>query len=75
ESPDGDWHIIKLVATRKADRTQDIERQQARQAIAERKGRQAYEQFLRDLESSAYINIKVPQLADANPNATAETAR
>ncbi|MGH8110968.1 MAG: peptidylprolyl isomerase, partial [Rhodanobacteraceae bacterium] len=71
ESPDGDWHIIKLVATRKADRTQDIERQQARQAIAERKGRQAYQQFLRDLESSAYINIKVPQLADANPNATA----
>lgn len=75
QSPDGDWHIIKLVATRQADRTQDIERQQARQAIAERKGRQAYEQFLRDLESSAYINIKVPQLADANPNATADTAQ
>lgn len=67
ESPDGSWHIIKLLGTRQADKTKDIERAQARQAIAERKGRQAYDQFLRDLESSAYINIRVPELADANP--------
>ena len=68
ESPDGSWHIIKLLGTRRADRTKDIEREQARQAIAQRKGQQAYEQFLRDLESSASISIKVPQLADANPD-------
>jgi peptidyl-prolyl cis-trans isomerase SurA len=67
ESPDGSWHIIKLLGTRQADRTRDIEREQARQAIAQRQGRQAYEQFLRDTESSAYINIRIPQLADANP--------
>lgn len=67
ESPDGSWHIIKLLGTRQADRTKDIEREQARQAIAQRKGRQAYEQFLRDVESSASISIKIPQLADANP--------
>jgi peptidyl-prolyl cis-trans isomerase SurA len=67
QSPDGSWHIIKLLGTRQADKTQDIERAQARQAIAERKGRQAYEQFLRDIESSAYISIRVPELADANP--------
>ncbi|WHZ20800.1 MAG: Survival protein SurA precursor (Peptidyl-prolyl cis-trans isomerase SurA) [Rhodanobacteraceae bacterium] len=64
ESPDGSWHIVKLLGTRQADKTRDIEREQARQAIAARKGQQAYEQFLRDLESSAYISIRVPELAD-----------
>jgi peptidyl-prolyl cis-trans isomerase SurA len=68
KSPDGSWHIIKLLGSRQADRTRDIERAQARQAIAERKGRQAYEQFLRDTESSAYISIRAPELADANPS-------
>jgi peptidyl-prolyl cis-trans isomerase SurA len=67
KSPDGSWHIIKLLGTRQADKTKDIERAQARQAIAERKGRQAYEQFIRDTESSASISIRVPELADANP--------
>jgi peptidyl-prolyl cis-trans isomerase SurA len=68
ESPDGSWHILKLLGTRQADRTKDIEREQARQAIAQRKGQQAYEDFLRDMESSASISIKIPQLADANPD-------
>lgn len=63
-TPDGSWHIIKLLGTRQADKTRDIEREQARQAIAARKGQQSYEQFLRDLESSAYISIRVPGLAD-----------
>ena len=75
KSPDGAWHIIKLLGTRQADKTQDIERAQARQAIAERKGRQAYEQFLRDIESSAYISIRVPELADANPYSASATAQ
>ncbi|MGH8190353.1 MAG: peptidylprolyl isomerase [Rhodanobacteraceae bacterium] len=69
ESPDGSWHIVQLLGTRQADKTKDIEREQARQAIAARKGQQAYEQFLRDLESSAYISIRVPELADAAPMA------
>ena len=67
ESPDGAWHIIQLLGSRQADKTKDIEREQARQAIAARKGQQAYEQFLRDMESSAFISIRDPQLADAAP--------
>ena len=76
ESPDGSWHIIKLLGTRQADKTQDLEREQARQAIAARKGQQAYEQFLRDLESSAYISIRLPELADqpANPSTPTDTS-
>ncbi|MGH8235047.1 MAG: peptidylprolyl isomerase [Rhodanobacteraceae bacterium] len=70
ESPDGSWHIVQLLGTRQADKTKDLEREQARQAIAARKGQQSYEQFLRDLESTAYISIRVPELADASPAAT-----
>ncbi|HEU0277220.1 MAG TPA: peptidylprolyl isomerase [Rhodanobacteraceae bacterium] len=66
ESGDGSWHIIQLLATRQADKTKEIEREQARQAIAARKGRQAYDQFVRDLESSAYIHVLAPELADAS---------
>ncbi|HKU79256.1 MAG TPA: peptidylprolyl isomerase [Rhodanobacteraceae bacterium] len=65
QSPDGSWHVVKLLGTRQADKTKDLEREQARQAIAARKGQQAFEQFLRDIESSAYISIRVPELADA----------
>jgi peptidyl-prolyl cis-trans isomerase SurA len=74
ESPDGSWHIIKLLGSRKADKTKDLERDQARQAIAARKGQQAYEQFLRDMESSAYISIRVPELADAASPASHDAA-
>jgi len=70
QSPDGSWHIIKLLGTRQADKTKDLEREQARQAIAARKGQQAFEQFLRDIESSAYISIRVPELADASSTAS-----
>jgi peptidyl-prolyl cis-trans isomerase SurA len=69
QSPDGSWHIVQLLGTRQADKTKDLEREQARQAIAARKGQQAYEQFLRDLESTAYISIRLPELAEASPAA------
>ncbi|HKZ11738.1 MAG TPA: peptidylprolyl isomerase [Rhodanobacteraceae bacterium] len=74
ESPDGSWHIVKLLGTRQADKTKDLEREQARQAIAARKGQQAFEQFVRDIESSAYISIRVPELADAS-SATSNDAQ
>jgi len=73
QSPDGSWHIVKLLGTRQADKTKDLEREQARQAIAARKGQQAFEQFLRDTESSAYISIRVPELAGASSAASNDT--
>lgn len=62
KSQDGSWHLIQLLGTREADKTADIQREQARQAIAARKGQDAYEQFLRDMRSDAYIDIRVPGL-------------
>ena len=58
------WHIVQLEGTRKSDVTDESERNQARQAIGNRKAEQAYEDFLRQLRADAYINILVPALKD-----------
>ena len=58
------WHIVQLEGTRKSDVTDESERNQARQAIGNRKAEQAYDDFLRQLRSDAYINILVPALKD-----------
>jgi len=60
KSQDGSWHLIQLLGERQADKTEDIQREQARQAIAARKGADAYEQFLRDMRSDAYIDVRLP---------------
>jgi len=60
KSQDGSWHILQLLGERQADKTEDIQREQARQAIAARKGADAYEQFLRDMRSDAYIDVRLP---------------
>jgi peptidyl-prolyl cis-trans isomerase SurA len=58
------WHIIQLEGTRKSDVTEESERNQARQAIGNRKAEQAYEDFLRQLRADAYVDILVPALKD-----------
>ncbi|HET6433363.1 peptidylprolyl isomerase [Dyella sp.] len=58
------WHIMQLLGTRQADRTDEIARNQARQAIGNRKAEQAYDDFLRQLKASAYIKVLVPELRD-----------
>jgi peptidyl-prolyl cis-trans isomerase SurA len=64
------WHILELLGTRQADRTDEIARNQARQAIGNRKAEQAYDDFLRQLKANAYIKVMVPELQDpTNGNA------
>ena len=72
KSQDGSWHLIQLVGTRQADKTQDIQREQARRAIAARKASDAYDQFLRDMRSDAYIDIRLPG-AQADQTASVNT--
>ena len=60
------WDILKLVGTRQSDVTTQTERDQARQAIGNRKAEQAYEDFLRELRANAYIHVLVPALRDGN---------
>lgn len=63
------WHILQRLGERQSDRTDEIERDQARQAIGNRKAEQAYEDYLREMRSNAYVDILVPELRDPNqPN-------
>ncbi len=66
------WHLIERLGTRQADRTEEAQRNQARQAIGTRKAEQAYEDYLRELRSSSYVDIRIPELRD--PDKAASTA-
>ncbi|MHA6205238.1 peptidylprolyl isomerase [Dyella soli] len=59
------WHILQRLGARQSDRTDEISRNQARQAIGNRKAEQVYEDYLRDMRSGAYVNILVPELREA----------
>jgi peptidyl-prolyl cis-trans isomerase SurA len=61
---DAGWDILQLVGTRQSDVTTQAERDQARQAIGNRKAEQAYEDFLRELRANAYVHVLVPALRD-----------
>lgn len=58
------WHILQRLGERQSDLTDQIERDQARQAIGNRKAEQAYEDYLREMRSGAYVNILVPELKE-----------
>ncbi|MBS0556312.1 MAG: peptidylprolyl isomerase [Proteobacteria bacterium] len=54
------WHILQLEGTRQQDRSKEMKRDQAREVIRNRKAEQAYEDFLRQVRSEAYIEIRLP---------------
>ncbi|HXS03311.1 MAG TPA: peptidylprolyl isomerase, partial [Rhodanobacter sp.] len=58
-----------------SDQTVQLERAQARQAIGNRKSDQAYDDFLRDLRSNAYIDILVPELRGTDTSANGAAAQ
>jgi peptidyl-prolyl cis-trans isomerase SurA len=60
------WHIVQRLGTRSTDMTTEVARDQARQSIGNRKADQAYDDFLRQLRSDAYVKILVPELQDSN---------
>jgi len=65
------WHILQLEGKRQNDLTNQIARDQAREAIGNRKADQVYDDYLRELRSSAYVKILVPDLRDADEQAAA----
>jgi peptidyl-prolyl cis-trans isomerase SurA len=56
------WIVMQRLGTRESDRTEELSRDQARQAIGTRKADQAYEDYLRELRSSSYVEVVVPSL-------------
>lgn len=57
---EGGWHIIELLDTRQVDRTDDMRRQRAEQSIRDRKSQEEIENWLRQMRSRAYVDIRIP---------------
>ena len=53
------WVIIQRVGVRQADRTADYVRNQVTESLRNRKGEEAYEQFLRQLKGEAFIEYRL----------------
>jgi len=62
------WHVLQRLGTRQQDRTADMKRDQAREVIRNRKAEEQYENFLRQLRSESYVEIRLP----GAENSTAE---
>ena len=57
-SPFG-WHLIQVMERRVQDVTDERKRSAARQALRERKAEQAYEDWVRQLRDSTYVDYRL----------------
>jgi peptidyl-prolyl cis-trans isomerase SurA len=57
QSPFG-WHLIQVLERRDQDVTQERQRMQARQAIRERKAEEAFQDWVRQIRDSAYVELR-----------------
>jgi peptidyl-prolyl cis-trans isomerase SurA len=53
------WHLLRRVAERQQDVTDENRRQRARQLIGERKAQDEFERFLRQLRADAYVESRL----------------
>lgn len=63
------WHVLQLVDTRQSDKSGELQRDQARNMLFQRKAEDEYESFLRQLRSEAYIEIRLPGAESGKPAA------
>lgn len=68
EAPPG-WHLLKLVDTRQADKATEIQRNEAKNMLFQRKAEEEYMSFLRQLRSEAYVEIRLPGTESGKPGA------
>lgn len=59
------WHIMQLVDTRSTDKSGEMQREQAKNVLFQRKAEDDYESFLRQMRSEAYVEIRLPGAAAA----------
>lgn len=57
---DAGWHILQLVDTRSTDKSEELQREQAKNTLFQRKAEDEYAAFLRQLRSEAYVDIRLP---------------
>jgi peptidyl-prolyl cis-trans isomerase SurA len=54
-------HLIQVLERRSADMSQERRRLQARQALRERKGDEAYNEWLRQLRDTIYVELRLEE--------------
>jgi peptidyl-prolyl cis-trans isomerase SurA len=59
-SPFG-WHLIQVVERREQDITKERQREQARQALRQRKSEEGFQDWIRTIRDRAYVEIKVDE--------------
>lgn len=55
------WHLIQLLGRREQDVSGERRRLSAREAVRERKADEAYDEWLRQLRDSAYVEIRLDE--------------
>lgn len=55
------WHLIQLIERRTADMSSERRRIEARKALLERKGDEAYQEWLRQLRDRAYVELRLEE--------------
>jgi peptidyl-prolyl cis-trans isomerase SurA len=53
------WHLIQVLERRTADVSSDRKRVEARKVLLERKGDEAYQEWLRQLRDRAYVELRL----------------
>jgi len=59
-SPFG-WHLIQVVARRTSDLTNERKRLAARQTLRERKGEEAFQEWVRQTRDRAYVEVRLDE--------------
>ena len=59
-SPFG-WHLIQVLERRTQDITAERQRQEARQAMRQRKSEEAFQDWVRQMRDRAYVEIKTDE--------------
>ena len=55
------WHLIQLLERRTADVSSERKRIEARRALLDRKGDEAYQEWLRQLRDRAYVELRLEE--------------
>ena len=55
------WHLIQILERRTADMSSDRRRVEARKALLDRKGDEAYQEWLRQLRDRAYVELRLEE--------------
>src|SRR5579884_2322524 len=61
------WHILERLGTRQQDMTEAMKREHAREVIRNRKADEEYENFLRQLRSESYVEVRLPDTGAGKP--------